>query len=210
MADEQVVLELRQDFYKDGIDRVKLIVSGISAAVACLGLLMLYLYVATPKPVIFPVEQEWRVQSQVGLDQPYLSAPALLQWVNDAMRNAFIYDFSHYNEQLKKASQYFTSDGWKVFLNQLNNYANYNTVQGNKTFINGVPAGAPVILNQGVLSGRYAWWVKVPITIHYETINRFWSRDLVLQVLLVRVSTENSLSGVGIENVIVAEDSYVR
>ena len=130
-----------------------------------------------------------------------------MQWVSDALPRVFQYDFNHYNDQLKVASQYFTVEGWKVFLNQLNNYVNYNNVQTYKMFVSGIPASAPFVLNQGLILGRYGWWVQMPLTIKYFGSNRNSTQVLTLQVLVVRVPTLNNLSGVGIDNVIVEKNA---
>ena len=198
------VVELRDDFYRDSFGKMTLIIFSFCLAIGLLVAMSFYLYLAKPLPVTFAVADEWRVRPPVPLDQPYLSVPDMLQWVGDVVPKVFVYDFNRYNDQLKVASQYFTPEGWKIFLNQLNIYANYNNVQTYKQFITSAPAGAPFILNQGLLSGKYAWWVQMPITLSYQGNNQSAEKTLTLQVLLVRVSTLDNLIGVAIDNVIVA------
>lgn len=208
MAEEEwQVVEMRDDFYRDSFGKVIFIISSIFIAIALLIAISVYLYMNKPKPIVFSVREEWRIKAAVPLDQSYTSAPDLLQWVSDAIRKSLVYDFYHYNDQLKASSQYFTMDGWKVFLNQLNIYANYNTVLANKMFITAAPASAPYILQQGLLSGRYSWWVQLPVNITYASNDRSSTRNLTLQILVVRVSTLNNLAGVGIDNVIVAKST---
>lgn len=200
--EEQYLMQIREDFYRDSFGKVMLIILSILAAIFFLAGISIYLHLNKPQPITFPVDSEWRVQPLVPLDQPYLSDSNMLQWVNDAIQRAFMYDFYQYNDQLKAATQFFTEEGWRAFLNQLNIYVNYNNVQAYKMFVSAAPTGAPFILNKGLLSGRYAWWVQMPITITYVN-GQPPRRDLTLQVLVVRVSTLNNLSGVGIDNVMV-------
>lgn len=208
MAEEELpVVQLRTDFYKNSFGKIIIIFICIFIAIGLLMAVSLYIYINKPKPITFNVGEEWRVQAPVALDKPYQTTPDLLQWVSDALQNAFVYDFVHYNDQLKAASQYFTANGWKVFLNQLNIYANYNNVQTNRIFVTGTAAGAPFVLKEGLLSGRYAWWVQMPITINYAGYRPPASQTLTFQVLVVRVSTLNNLSGIGIDNVIVAKNA---
>ena len=204
MAEEELYVRMREDFYRDSFGKVILIIISILLAIVLLVAVSVYLYLNKPKPVNFPVDAEWRVQPAIPLDQPYLSESDMLQWVNDAIQKSFVYDFYHYNDQVQNASQYFTPDGWKVFLNQLNIYVNYNNVQAYKMFISAAPAGAPFIIQQGLLSGRYAWWVQLPIDIYYVN-GQPPTQALTLRILVVRVSTLNNLSGVGIDNVIVVK-----
>jgi intracellular multiplication protein IcmL len=211
MAEEELqVVKIRDDFYRDSFGKMIITIIGILVAIALLAALSLYLFLNKPPPVTFPVASEWRVRAPVSLDQAYLEPPDLLQWVSNVLPKAFVFDFNHYNDQLKQASQYFTADGWKVFLDQLNIYANYNNVQAYKLFINGSPAGAPSIIDQGLLSGRYAWWIQIPININYAGYSPPPSKTLTLQVLVVRVSTLNNLMGVGINNVIVAKGAGIQ
>jgi intracellular multiplication protein IcmL len=204
MAEEELhTVELQDGFYRDSFSKMILVIAAICTAIILLIGLSLYFFLAKPKPITFLVDREWRVQPAISLAQPYLATANLLQWVSDVLPLAFNYDFNHYNDQLKLVSKYFTADGWKIFLNQLNIYANYNNVQSYKLFVNGTPAGAPYILNQGLLSGRYGWWVQMQVTINYAGLNPPPSKTLTLQVLVVRVSTLNNLMGVGIDNVVV-------
>jgi len=208
MAEEELqVAELRDDFYRDRFGKVVGIITSLLIAIVLLIALSIYLHISKPKPVYFAVDEDWRIQPAIPLDQPYISTPDLLQWVSEVIPRSFHYDFVHYNDQLSHVSKYFTSDGWKVFLNQLNIYVNYNNVQTNKQFVNASPAGAPYIINQGLLSGKYGWWVQMPITIDYTGNNNIPSKDLTLQILVVRVPTLNNLLGVGIDNVIVVNGS---
>jgi hypothetical protein len=159
-----------------------------------------------PAPITFPVYKEWRVQPDVPLERPYLETPELLQWVSDALRNVFRFDFVHYDDQLEATKPYFTESGWRVFQDQLSNYANADDVQTRKMFINSAPDSAPTLLNPGgVLEGRWAWWIQAPITINYVANDGKTSKSLTLQVLVVRVPTLNNLIGVAIDNIIVAQ-----
>lgn len=197
------VITIKDDFYRDSFGKVILIIVGICFAIALLVATSVYFYITKPAPVVFPLGDEWRVQPDVAVNQRYLSDADLLQWVSDVFQKAFLFDFYHYNDQLKDVTPYFTPDGWSVFLNQLNIYANYNKVQAAKLFVNSVPTGAPTIINQGLLSGRYGWWVRIPLNITYSGYNPPMMQSLTLQVLVVRVPTVSNLSGVGIDNVIV-------
>lgn len=205
-AEETGVIELRDSFYRDSFNKVVFVLISISAIIVVFIAVSIFIYVDKPSPITFPVENDMRVLKPVPLDQPYLSYPDLLQWVADILPNAFVLDFNHYNEELKVSSQYFTSNGWSSFLNQLNIYANYNNVQTYKLFVNGAPGAAPFVVRDGVIpeSGRYGWWVQMPVIITYSGYKPPPSVTLTLQVLVVRVSTLNNLNGVGIDNVIQA------
>jgi intracellular multiplication protein IcmL len=207
MAGEETrVVELRDSFYRDSYGKVVFVLISMGACIVILIALSIYFYLDKPPPITFAVDNEMRVQPPVPLNQPYLSTPDLLQWVADVIPKAFVLDFNHYNDQLKDHSQYFTTDGWTGFLNQLNIYANYNNVQAYKLFVTATPESAPFILREGIIpdSGRYGWWVQMSVQIDYAGFKPLQSANLVLQALVVRVSTSNNLNGVAINSVIQA------
>jgi intracellular multiplication protein IcmL len=207
MADEEMsMVELRDGFYRDSFGKAIFIITSFCFTVVLLGVLVLYLYMAKPPPIIFSVENEMRVLSPVPLKEPYLSETDVVQWTVDVLPKAFNYDFIHYHNQLKAASHYFTDEGWKTFVNYLNIYANYNNVQTDKLFVSGSLAAAPFIRDRGPVqeSGRYGWLVQVPISIMYAGYKPPTNKTITLQVLIVRVPTLNNLAGIGIDNVIQA------
>lgn len=212
MADNEFeIAGLRDDYYRDSFGKLMLIMAAMVLAIVILLLTSFYLYMSEPPPTTFPVYNEWRVQPDVPLEQAYLDTPTLLQWVSDTLREVFNFDFIHYNEQLKDSASNFTDDGWRIFLDQLNNYAHYNEIQSKKMFINSAPDSAPTLLNPGgILLGRWAWWVQAPIVINYIGNEGRSTKTLMLQVLVVRVPTLNNLMGVAIDNIIVAQGAGAK
>lgn len=202
-----MITRLKNDYYRDGFYKVVFTLGLIVFAIILLLIASLYLHFSKPKPVSFAVGHEWRVLAPVPVDQPYLSTADLVQWVSSAISTVFNYDFLHYNSQLSNAAQYFTPSGWKRFGDLLNGYVNYSNLSNGKQFVRAVPTGAPFILNQGILQNKYAWWVQMPVTLKYVSYNSKVKNDLVLQVLVVRIPTDNNLDGVAIDNVIVSKSS---
>jgi intracellular multiplication protein IcmL len=203
---ETGMVELRDGFYRDSIGKILFIFLSTLFSILILILLSIYFYMDKPPPITFPVEAEMRVQKPVPLNLPYLSTPDLLQWVANVFPKAFTFDFNNYNDQLKTNANAFTTDGWTAFLNQLNIYANYNNVQAYKIFVTAEPFSAPFILREGVLpdSGKYGWWVQMPVTISYAGFKPPSTVNITFQVLVVRVPTLNNLMGVAIDDVIQA------
>lgn len=200
-GEEMQVLTLREDFYRDSFGSVLIIISGICVAIILLAGISVYFYLSKPKPVNFVTMEDWRVLPLVPVEKPYLSTPDLLQWVAKYVPASFEVDFNNYSDELKSHQQYFTPDGWSVFSNQLNNYVDYTVMQQQKLFISAVPAGAPTVTNEGLLSGRYAWTVAIPIVINYTGIKQPAITNLKLEVVVVRVPTTDNLNGVAIDNV---------
>lgn len=200
-VEELQTIYLRKDFYRDGFRKILFILGLLIVVIAVLIATSIYLFLDKPAPVLFATDNEWRIVLPVPLDKPYLVESDLIQWVSSVLPGLFDYDFINYKVELQKNEQYFTENGWKAYLAILSGYADYSAIKNAKLFVNGIPSGAPFVLNQGLLERKYSWWVQMPLIINYSG---GYEQALDLQVLVVRISTLNNLHGVAIENVLVA------
>lgn len=204
MASEELeIVRLRTDFYRDGFGKLLLAILMVLTALVLLCLISAYLFLSKPEPVVFAVDNDWRVLPPVPVDVAYIKDPDLIQWVSQVLPQVLTYDFLNYKSELQDNQQYFSENGWKKFLDQLDIYANYNSMQTTKMFVNANAGGAPIVINRGVLEGRYAWWVQMPVKLSYSSPAGVSSKALVFQVLVVRIPTLNNLDGITIDNVIV-------
>ncbi len=197
------VAHFRDDFYRDGFRVILLSLGMVVGAIGLLIVVSFYFLVHQVVPITFPVYQDWRIQADVPVDQPYLHIADLLQWVSKAMPQIFEFDFINYNQELQTDTVYFTNNGWAKFLALTSAYMSHDDVMKNKVFVQAIPSGAPVVLNQGAVDGKYAWWVQMPLVVRYSDVDGN-NRDikLLIQVLVIRVPTLDNLDGVAIENII--------
>jgi intracellular multiplication protein IcmL len=203
-ADKIQTIRLRNDFYRDGFQKALLALGIILTAIILLIATSIYLMMTKPSPIYFRTGEEWRVLPSVPVEEPYLKPSDLVQWVSQALPDSFEYDFIDYMTEIKVHQRYFTTDGWQKFTDILNRYANYNKIMKDKLFVMAFPEGAPFILNQGILAGKYAWWVQMPLNVSYSSLGRAYNEELLFQVLVVRVPTLNNLYGVGIDNIVIS------
>jgi intracellular multiplication protein IcmL len=201
--DELDVVNILDNYYRDSFGRVIFVLCGIVISIILLLCISFYIYLNKPKPIAFKVASEWRVIPPIPIQDPYLSNSDVLQWVSDIMPQLFNVDFMNMDDRLLEAKKYFTESGYEVFLNQLSNYVNKDTLQLGKVFVHGEPSGGPFILSQGVLSSRYAWWVQIPLKITYAGTEYLPQVFLKMQILVVRTDTTDNLTGVLIDNIIV-------
>jgi intracellular multiplication protein IcmL len=207
-----MAVELEDNFYRDSFTKVILIFISLVVGILLTIAMSVYVHMHKPSPKVFPVGDEWRILPPVPVDQPYLSSAELTQWVIDAASRMFVFNFTQYDDQLKASKSFFTDDGWQIFLNQLNIYANNNKVLTEKMFVSGVPSGAPIIVNEGLQSGRYVWLVQMPLDLSYSWAGtpRSHTQTLTLQLTVVRVPTLDNLSGVAIDNVEVLKSAEAQ
>ena len=204
MAEEEsITVELIDSFYRDGFKRVMLIVLCLLTAISLLILTSVYLIITKPPPQIFKVGEAWRTQPETPINEPYLTSADVAQWVSNTLQTIFTLDFINYKKQYESYKQYFTNNGWSVYTDQLNNYVNYDTMKSKMLFATAAASGAPIFVNEGLLAGRYGWWVEMPIEIEFQGVADMPKKEISLQVLVVRVPNVSNLDGIAINNIIV-------
>ena len=207
MAEEEALqtVSLRDDFYRDGFYPVLyalvIVVTGFFFMMG----ISIWLVVSKPSPVTFQTDEAWRLLPPIPVNQPWIATPDLIQWVTDVLPAAFNIDFINYPQEIQAASAYFTADGYKKFLQVMNLYAAPDTLLNEKLFVSAGAAGAPFILNQGLLQGDYGWWIQMPLNLSYSSAEKGSIVPLVVQVLVIRVPTTDDLKGIRIANMIVTK-----
>lgn len=206
MQDENMqVVTLRDYFYRDSLKTVLLIVCTSLVLVCCLFGVVLYYYMSKPWPVVFAVEPGWQVQPPVSITKPFISKADLLQWVSEVVPLLFTIDFLNYDQQVAAKARNFTDNGWHVYQNQLKNFAAKDTLVQNHSFVSAKATDAPAIINKGMLSGRYAWIITLPLSIDYFNLKTKETKKVTFQLTVVRVPTDANLVGVAINDIIVAK-----
>ena len=205
MADDVVELvRLRNDFYRDNHHKIVLALLTAVATVVLLCGALIYVMTHPPAPKYFATSVDGRIIPLIGLNEPNMPTSALLLWANQAATAAFTYDFVNYRQALQSASEYFTPDGWRDFLNALTSSNNLNAVIVKKLVVSSTATGAPVVLQQGLLNGVYAWRVQMPMVITYQSASQVAQQNAIVTMLVTRISTLNSAKGVGIAQFVVS------
>lgn len=204
MPEEQLQeVTLQNRYHADG---KKSQTTALSLAVTCiliLSLVLLYWITHPPQPKYFATSVNGRITPLTVFDEPNQSDAAVLQWANQAAIAAFSYNFVNYHGELQAASTYFTADGWQQFIDALQQAGNLDAVRTKKLIVSAVATRAPIILQKGVLNGRYSWRIQMPILVTYQSASEFTQQNNVVTMLVTRISTLESPRGVGIAQFIV-------
>ena len=198
---------LRNNFYRDSQRRtiiallISIIVNFMMAS------LLFYIYTHPPAPKYFATSISGRITPLFPLNEPNQSDSAVLQWANQAAIAAFTYNFVNYRDELQASSGFFTSEGWTQFLTALQQSNNLEAVKAKKLIVSAVSTRAPIILQKGLLNGRYSWRVQMPILVTYQSASEFSQQNNVVTMLITRVPTLNSPRGIGISQFVVGPAS---
>lgn len=190
----------RNEFYRDGY-RTILRVAVIEAIIIIALIGMMFFIVSNSKPqnVYFATTNDGRVVPMVALNEPNLSTPALMSWSAQAATEVMTFGFNDYRRRLQDASRNFTRDGWASFTAALDKSRILEMVQQNQQVVTAAPRSAPVLVSEGMQNGRYQWQVEIPMVVTYQAGSQTRADNLIVTLLIVRVSKLESANGVGIE-----------
>ncbi len=195
---ESVVV--RNAYYRDGY-RMLLNVAVIEAFViiALISALILVLVGARPQKFFFATTEDGRLIPIVSLDQPNLSAPAIVAWTAQSASETMTFGFHDYRRRLQESSRHFTRRGWESFTKALQRSGIIDAITTNRQVLTATPSGAPTLVSEGVVNGRYEWQIEVPILISYEFGTTSRQSSMRLRLLVVRVPQLENANGIGIE-----------
>lgn len=200
MAEDDAIatVMLRRNFYRDGQRKWIIILTILTASNIVLAAILAYIITHPPEPRYFATSVNGRITPLVALNAPNQSDSAVLQWANQAAIAAFSYNFVNYRSELVASSGFFTAEGWDQFISALASSNNLEAVKAKKLVVSAVATSAPVILQKGILNGRYAWRIQMPMLVTYQSASEFSQQHLVVTMLVSRVDTLNSPRGIGI------------
>ena len=109
------------------------------------------------------------------------------------------FGFHDYQRRLQESSSYFTRRGWQTFSEALQRARLMETVEKAQQVVTAAPRSAPRIIQQGLTGGVYRWVVEMPLVVTYQSGTAVQSEVLNVSLVVVRASTLDSPSGVGIQ-----------
>lgn len=179
--------------------RLNIILSAalIVALIACVSL-------ALRKPDIkyFATSSSGTIMPLNALDDPVMSVNQVLTWSTNAITKAYTFSFANYRQELQSSRDLFTKEGWEGFQSALQESGNLKAVVDSKFVTTAAPRGAPVVVGEGYVNGRYAWQIEVPILVTYQSANKRQTQDLLVQAIIVRRSELEHPQGIGIAQII--------
>ncbi len=198
------VVKLRNEFYRDNYRKVVAALLLSFFIILTLAGALFYIITHPPEPRYFATSNDGRIVPLIPFQRPNLSNSAVLEWANTAATAANSYNFVNYRQALQAAADYFTPEGKQMFFSALKSSNNLQAVIAKKLIVSAVATGVPVVLEQGIMLGRYTWKVQIPMLITYQSASQFSQQAVTITMLIVRVSPLESVRGIGIAQFIVS------
>jgi intracellular multiplication protein IcmL len=203
-------IHLRNNFYRDNYKRVLLTLKLAFATLVLLCAALVYIVIYPPSPRYFAVTQEGTLIPLIPMNEPNLSNESILQWATQATVRAFSYNYVNYREALQGLRDDFTDQGWEDFKAALKASNNLSAVINKKLIVSAVPTGAPVIIEQGTHQGIYGWRIQIPLLVTYQSPSEISPQPLRLELLIIRLSTLQSVRGIAIHQFLTIGSGSIR
>lgn len=201
--DEAVAAVLARNAYarEKTVFLMRLVV--VMAGLLALSILMnVLLAMRQPENRYFLSDTEGRIREIVALDRPVESLPVISAWVANAVSQSLTFSFANYRQEFAAARQHFTPEGWAEFERALLDSGLLRIVRENMYVATAVPTSAPVLSQQGLMNGRYAWRFQIPMVVSYESAAQRMGQNLMVTVTVVRVPETDNPRGLGILQIV--------
>lgn len=191
---------IRNEFYRDGyLTILKLALLQTFIILGLIGTMLFVIHIHQPENRYFATTEDGRLIPMVALNEANLSTPAMMSWVAQATTEVMTFGFNDYRRRLQESSRNFTRRGWESFSKALQASRIIEMVDASQQVVTATPRGAPTLVSEGVVQGRYQWIVEMPVILTYQSGTQKRSDNLRIKLVIVRVSRLESPNGIGIE-----------
>lgn len=196
--DAAELVRLRNNFYRDNYRRLVLSLMFLLFIIIFLAGVVFYQIYNRPEPKYFATTTDGRIMQLFPLSEAMLSPSELLQWTHRAAIAAYTYNFVNYRDAMQQLQNQFTPAGWKYYENALKISRTLEMVIAKKLVVSAVATGTPVILDQAVVNGIYAWKVQIPLLVTYQSPNEQTQQSMIITIIVSRVPTVDMPKGIAI------------
>lgn len=204
----QVVM--RNAFYRDGYTTLRRIAFAEALAIILLfAALIISVFFVKPDQQYFATSEDGRIIPLVPVNQPLPEAD-VLAWVMESATETMTFGFHDFDYRLNESMRHFTVQGRQSFYNALSQSGRLDAMQARNQVIKASLDGVIQIPDRGIdrQSGRYIWRIEAGLSLDITSFEggRRNSRleTLLLELIVVRVSTLESPSGLRIQQWVAA------
>lgn len=199
------LVRFRNFFYRDGYRKTMTALLMSMLANIVLLILVIILFISIPSPVYFATKTDGSLIEIQPLDEPIVEQDMLLSWATRAAVASYSFNFLDWQNDLTDVQKYFTSTGFKNFVEALQNSGNLDTVVAKRLVVQGTVVDVPRIVQQGLIKGRYAWKIQIPMLVKYISANEELRQPVLVTLLVARVPTTQKPEGIAIAQFVVAD-----
>jgi len=191
---------MRNMFYRDSYRNALLILAMMILVNVLLAFCVFYKAATPPSPMYFATTADGRLLNIKPLSDPAVSDSFVVQWTANKVRAAFNQDYIHWRSQLQEVQDAFTPGGWKHFLGSMQSSNNLKTLVDLKMVSNAEITGAPQILEKAIISGHFAWKIKIPVLVTFASEKKTIPMPMNVTVIVLRMPVTEFPQMIAINN----------
>jgi intracellular multiplication protein IcmL len=143
-----------------------------------------------------------QVVQMIPLDQAKQTDEFVKRWTVNSVVEAYTFDYKNYRRQLSWAQDDMTVVGWQEWQKALEASGNFRAVLVNGYVATAVPNGPIEIIKRGDFNGRFAWRVRFPLLVVYQSSLQRTNQDLVIEAVVIRQPEFVNISGLGLRQIV--------
>jgi intracellular multiplication protein IcmL len=199
------LVRFRNYFYRDGYRKsMTALLISLIVNIALLALVIIQ-FLTKPAPVYFATQTNGSLIEIQPLTEPLIAQETLLVWATRAAVSAYSFNFVDWQNDLNSVQQYFTATGFKNFLDALKSSGNLDTVVAKRLVVQATVTDVPRIIQQGLIQGRYAWKIQIPMLVKYTSASEELRQPVLVTILVARVPTTQYPEGIAIAQFVVQD-----
>lgn len=199
------LVRFRNFFYRDGYRKsMSALLLSLMVNMVLLGLVV-FQFLTKPAPVYFATQTNGSLIEIQPLTEPLVRQETLLTWATRAAVTAYSFNFVDWQNDLNNAQQYFTATGFKNFVDALKASGNLDTVVAKRLVVQATVVDVPRIIQQGLIQGRYAWKIQIPMLVKYTSASEDLRQPILVTMLIARVPTTQYPEGIAIAQFVVQD-----
>ena len=163
------------------------------------------LFLNKTPPAYFATTSDGRVLPMVPLSDPLRSSRWLLSWASQTAVDALTMDFVNWRRTFVRIRGRFSPQAYDNFVRAFGQGGMKALVLERQMVVSAVPSMPPVIVATGVLFGRRAWKIQIPMTVSFANGAGTTPKHYVVTMMVARVPTTVNPSGVAVTQFVLAE-----
>ena len=163
------------------------------------------LFLEQTPPAYFATTSDGRVIPMTSLTTPLRSSRWLLSWASRTAVDALTMDFVNWKRTFARIRGRFSPQAYADFYRAFDTGGMKTLVLDRQMVVSAVPENAPVIVATGVIGGRRAWKIQIPMTVSYSNGAGTTPKHYVVTMMVTRVPPTINPGGVAVTQFVLAE-----
>jgi len=175
------------------------------AVIVCLFIIASLSNQEPPEPKYFATNPDGTIYELVALNKPLTIRANVLNWAGKTATKCYSFSFTSVERITRECEvDEFTKEGGKEYLNSLGVAGIFADVKENELTYETSMRSAPIIVDEGVISGRAAYNIKIPVFVRVTgPKTRPNSQNRTISIIALRVPTLENPAGLQVHQFVV-------